>query len=63
VHHDSATAGGAAEGIYWRLMAPGMRPEPENDEAVVLGEELAAEAQDTNQGATIEAVLSVDSEI
>lgn len=38
------------------------RPEAENDEAVLLADELAHEAQDSNEGAMVEAVLSVDSE-
>ncbi len=38
-------------------------PEAENDEAVLLADELAHEAQDPNEGAMVEALLSVDSEI
>jgi hypothetical protein len=34
-----------------------------NDEAVLLADELAHEAQDSNTGALVEAVLSVDSEL
>lgn len=45
-------------------MAPTFQPLPEaeNDEAVLLADELAHEAQDSNQGALVMAVLSVDSE-
>lgn len=35
----------------------------DDDEAVLLADELAHEAQDSNQGALVEAVLSVDSEL
>lgn len=38
-------------------------PEADTDEAVLLADELAHEAQDSNPGAMVEAVLSVDSEL
>jgi hypothetical protein len=38
-------------------------PDVNTQEAVVLGDELAHEARDSNPGALVEAVLSVDSEL
>jgi hypothetical protein len=45
-------------------MAPTMEASPDVNtlEAVVLADELSHEAHDSNEGALVEAVLSIDSE-